>query len=129
MKFTRYGLGNAGLKGEPIENAIPTITGTLGTEFFSRTELYDVFRANTTTTLQLDFTAFDAAGNDANGAAAGANPYRLSIILPAGQFKTPAFNVTSPAVIPQSVGFEAFDDGSGTNPVIQVRIVSKGQTI
>src|SRR5258708_4239886 len=70
MKGNRYGLGNAGLKGEPIENAIPTITGTLGTELFSRTELYDVFRANTTTTLQLDFTAFDAAGNDANGAAA-----------------------------------------------------------
>jgi len=47
MKVDRYGLGNSGLKGEPIENAIPTITGTLTTEFFSRTELYDVFKANT----------------------------------------------------------------------------------
>src|SRR5215472_8885196 len=34
MKVDRYGLGNAGLKGEPIENAIPTITGTLTTEYF-----------------------------------------------------------------------------------------------
>src|SRR6266571_3688233 len=32
MKQDRYGFGNAGLKGEPIENDIPTITGTLSTE-------------------------------------------------------------------------------------------------
>ena len=124
MKVDRYGLGNAGLKGEPIENAIPTITGTLTTEFFSRTELYDVFKTASTTTLQLDFTKFDPAGNDANGAAAGANPYRLSFILPAVKFKTGSVNVTSPDVIPQTIGFQAYDDGT-TNPVIQVKLVSK----
>lgn len=129
MKVDRYGLGNSGLKGEPIENAIPTITGTLTTEFFSRTELYDTFKANTTQPLQLDFTKFDSAGNDANGVAAGPNPYRLSFILPSVRFKSAAVNVTSPDVIPQSIGFQAYDDGSGTNPVIQVRIVSKEQTI
>jgi hypothetical protein len=128
MKVDRYGLGNAGLKGEPIENAIPTITGTLATEFFSRTELYDVFKTAGTVPLQLDFTKFDAAGNDANGVAAGPNPYRLSIILPAVKFKTAAVNVSGPDVIPQSIGFQAYDDGT-TNPVIQVRIVSKEQTI
>jgi Phage tail tube protein len=128
MKVDRYGLGNSGLKGEPIENAIPTITGTLTTEFFSRTELYDVFKANTTQPLQLDFTKFDSAGNDANGVAAGPNPYRLSIILPACRFKSGAINVNGPDVIPQSIGFQAYDDGT-TNPVIQVRIVSKEQTI
>jgi hypothetical protein len=128
MKVDRYGLGNAGLKGEPIENAIPAITGTLTTEFFSRTELYDVFRANTTQPLQLDFTKFDSAGNDANGVAAGPNPYRLSIILPAVRFKSGAVNITSADVIPQSIGFQAYDDGT-TNPVIQIRIVSKEQTI
>jgi tail tube protein len=125
MKVDRYGLGNAGLKGEPIENAIPTITGTLSTEFFSRTEFYDVFKTAATTVLQLDFTKFDSAGNDAAGAAAGANPYRLSFIFPAVKFKTASMNVTSPDVIPQSVGFQAYDDGSGTNPVMQVKLVSK----
>src|SRR5215469_12665357 len=124
MKTDRYGLGNQGLKGEPIENAIPTITGTLTTEFFSRTELYDVFKAASTTALQLDFTKFDAAGNDANGVASGPNPYRLSFILPAVKFKTGAVNVTSPDVIPQTIGFQAYDDGT-TNPVIQVKLVSK----
>jgi hypothetical protein len=128
MKVDRYGLGNAGLKGEPIENAIPTITGTLSTEFFSRTELYDVFKANTTQPFQLDFTKFDSAGNDANGVAAGPNPYRLSFIMPAVRFKTAAVNIGGPDVIPQSIGFQAYDDGT-TNPVIQVRIVSKEQTI
>ena len=100
MKVDRYGFGNAGLKGEPIENAFPTITGTLGTEFFSRTEFYDVFKANTTTTLQLDFTKFDAAGNDANGVAAGPNPYRLSFILPAVKFKNADAKIGGPDINP-----------------------------
>jgi hypothetical protein len=124
MKADRYGLGNAGLKGEPIENAIPTITGTLSTEFYSRTELYDVFKGFGTTPLQIDFTKFDPAGNDANGVAAGPNPYRLSFIMPAVRFKTGAVNVNGPDVIPQSVDFQAYDDGT-TNPVIQVKLVSK----
>lgn len=125
MKTDRFGLGNAGLKGEPIENAIPTITGTLTTEFFNRTELYDVFKSAATTALQLDFTKFDSAGNDANGVAAGPNPYRLSFIMPAVKFKTAATNITSPDVLPQTVNFQAYDDGSGSNPVIQVKLVSK----
>jgi hypothetical protein len=123
MKVDRYGLGNAGLKGEPIENAIPTITGTLTTEFFSRSELYDVFRANTTQPLQLDFSHFDAAGNDANGVAAGPNPYLLSFIMPSVRFKTGAVNIGGPDVIPQSISYQAYDNG--TDPVIQVKIVSK----
>ncbi len=125
MKVDRFGLGNAGLKAEPIENAIPTITGTLNTEFYSRTELYDVFKSSGTNPLQIDFTKFDSAGNDANGVAAGPNPYRLSIIMPAVKFLTAAANITSPDVIPQQIGFKAFDDGSGSNPVIQIRLVSK----
>ena len=129
MKVDRFGLGNAGLKGEPIENAIPTITGTLTTEFYSRTELYDVFKTASTTALQVDFTKFDSAGNDAAGALAGANPYRLSFIFPAVKFKTGSINVTSPDVLPQTIGFQAYDDGGGSNPVMQVRIISKEQTI
>ena len=64
-------------------------------------------------------------GNDANGVAAGPNPYRLSFILPSVRFKTGSVAVNSPDVIPQSIGFQAYDDGSGTNPVIQVKLVSK----
>lgn len=116
MKVDRFGLGNAGLKGEPIENAIPTITGTFSTEYFSRTEFYDTFKAGTPTVLQLDFSHGDAGSS---------NPYRLSFIFPQVKFKTAGMNVGGPDVVPQTVGWQAYDDGSGTNPVIQVKIVSK----
>src|SRR5215813_4088162 len=116
MKVDRYGLGNGGLKGEPIENAIPTITGTLSTEFFSRTELYDLFKAKTPTVMQLDFSHGDAGGG---------NPYLLSFIFSYVLFKTGAVNINGPDVIPQTIGFQAYDDGGGSNPVLQVKLVSK----
>jgi hypothetical protein len=86
--------------------------------------LYDVFKGAGTTPLQIDFTKFDSAGNDANGAAGGANPFRLSFILPAVRFKSGSVNVNGPDVVPQSIGFQCYDDGT-TNPVIQVKLVSK----
>jgi hypothetical protein len=78
--------------------------------------------------MQLDFSHMDAANNDANGVAAGPNPYLLSFILPSVRFKTAAVNIGGPDVVPQSVGFQCYDDGSGSNPVIQVKIVSKEAT-
>src|SRR6266568_4940648 len=103
MKTDRYGLGNAGLKGEPIENAIPTITGSLTAEYYSRTELYDLFKANTTTALQLDFSHM-VNGLDANGVASGPNPYLLSFVMPAVKLKSAAVNVSGPDVVPQTIG-------------------------
>ena len=117
MKDDRFGFANAGLRGEPIENDIPTITGTLETEFFSRTELYDLFKSNTTTALQLDF---------AHGDAGTSNPFRLSFVLPAIKLKTGSVSVDGPDVLGQSIDFEAMDNGA--DPVIQVEIVSKQQT-
>jgi len=125
MKRDRYGLGNAGLKGEPIENGIPTITGTLTAEYFSRTEFYDVFRANTYQPFQLDFSHLDLAGKDAGGVTSGPNPYLLSFIMPAVRFKSAGVNISGPDVIPQSIGFQAYDYGSGSNPVFQCKLVSK----
>ena len=64
MATERYGLGNAGLKAEPLENDTPTITGSLSAEF-SKTELYDVFQANTTTAVELTVTqTLDAGGSN-----------------------------------------------------------------
>ena len=78
--------------------------------------------------LQCDFTKFDASGNDANGVASGPNPYRLSFIFPAVKFKTAEATIGGPDVIPQQIGFQAYDDGSGTNPVIQVKLVVKSRS-
>jgi hypothetical protein len=120
MKQDRYGLGNAGVKKEQLENAVPTITGSLGGEFTQRTEIFDLYKSNTQTTLQLDFSHGDAGGS---------NPYLLSFILPAIKFTSVVTNTQGPDVTPQTATFKAFDDGSGTNPVIQVRLVSKDTTL
>ena len=117
MKDDRFGFGNGGGRGEPIENDIPTITGTLTSEFYSRTELYDLFKANTTTALQIDF---------AHGDAGSTNPYRLSFVLPACKLKSGAMNVDGPDVVGQNIDFEAMDNG--VDPVIQVELVSKQST-
>jgi Phage tail tube protein len=118
MATERYGLGNAGLKQQPIENDTATITGTLDAEFTSQAETYDLFKANTTTALQLDFSHGDAGSG---------NPYRLSFIMPAVKFKAATVNVDGPDLIPQSIEFQAYDDGT-TNPVIQVELVELANT-
>jgi hypothetical protein len=129
MKVDRYGLGNAGVKKEQLENAIPMITGTLDGEFTSRSEIFDLYKSNTATALQIDFTHFDGAGNDAGGVAAGPNPYLLSFIFPAVKFTSVTDNTGGPDVVAQKVAFKAFDDGSGTNPVLQVHLVSTDTTL
>lgn len=115
-----YGLGNAGVKSNQIENAIPTITASLDAEFTQRTEIYDLFKANTTTAMQLDL---------AHGDAGSSNPYRLGFIIPALKIKDANVNVSGPDVLGQTITLEAYDDGSGTNPVIQVRQVSTDSTL
>jgi hypothetical protein len=118
METERFGLGNGGEKREPIENDIPTITGKVKAEFNSQSEIYDVFKANTTVALQLDL---------AHGTAGGANPFLTSIILPAIRWKTAAPSVDGPDIVQQDLEFEAYDDG--TNPVIQVRLISTDTTL
>jgi hypothetical protein len=118
MATERFGLGNAGLKEEQIENATRMITGTLEGEFTDRTEIYDLIVANTTTALQLDFSHGDAGGS---------NPYRLSFVLPACKLKTGNVNLTGPDILGQSITFEAYDNEA--DPVIQVELVSTDTAI
>ena len=120
MAVDRYGLGNAGVKKEQFENAIPTLTGKFDAEFTNLTDFYNTFKANTTTTVQLDFSHGDAGSS---------NPFRLSFIMPAVRFKNAAVNVPGPDLLTQSVEWEAYDDGSGTNPVFQVKLVSTDSTL
>jgi Phage tail tube protein len=117
MADERYGLGTGGSKGVPIENDIPTITGSLDTEYYSRAELYDLFKGNVTTCLQLDF---------AHGDAGTSNPFRLSFVMSAIKLKSGEVSIDGPDVLGQTIEFEAYDDG--TNPPLQVELVSKQQT-
>lgn len=117
MDTERFGIGNGGLKSEPLENEIPTITGSLEAEF-NKTELYDAFRANDTLAMQLTFTGPEVE--------AGHN-FELDFILPAVKLKSAPANVGGPGIVAMSTGIEAYDDE--TNPVIQVRIVSDETTL
>lgn len=111
MAEERFGLGNAGLRSQPLENDTPTITGSLNAEF-AKAELYDVFQNNTTTALQFDLT----------GAAIGASNYLFSIIMPAVKLKAAAPNVGGPDIVQMSTDFEAYSNE--TDPPIQIKIVS-----
>lgn len=117
MATARRGLGNAGVKKEQIENAIPALTGTLAGEFTTRAEFYDVFKSGATTTLQLDFSKGDAGGG---------NPFLLSFIYPACKIRAASVHVDGPDILGQDITFQAYSDG--TNPVIQVKLVEIAQS-
>ncbi len=128
MATGRFGLGNAGIKREQFQNAIPTITGTLDCEFSNRTEFYDLFKTNATTVMMFDLVHYHS-GVDASGSTGGTGiyPYQLSFILPAVKFKTGAITTSGPDLLSCAVTFEAYDDGSGSNPVLQVALVGQDQ--
>lgn len=111
MATERYGLGNAGLKNEPLENDFPSITGSLAAEFNSTD--YATFAAQTATPLQLDLV----------GAVLGATNYTFSIILPAILIKNASPTVTGPDIVQMSSDFQAYYDET-TNPTIQIKIIS-----
>lgn len=112
MAGERYGVGNAGLKSEPLENDYPTITGSLDAEF-AKTELYDVFKAANSTAFQLDFSFGDAGG---------ANPYLLSFIVPKMKLKSAPPSVDGPGLVRMNTDIEGYDDE--TNAPIQIKYVS-----
>ncbi len=114
MAEDRFGLGNAGLRGEPLENDTPMITGSLSAEF-NKAELYDLFTNNTTTALQFTLTG-GAIG-------ATASNYLLDFIIPAAKLKAAAPSVGGPDIVQMSTDFEGYSDET-TNPVIQVLVQS-----
>jgi hypothetical protein len=117
MATGRRGLGNAGIKKEQLENAVPTVVGKLGGEFTSRAEFYDVYKSGATTALQLDFSKGDAGGG---------NPFLLSFIFPACKIKAGAVHLDGPDILGQDIEWQAYADG--TNPVVQVKIVEVAQS-
>ncbi|MEU8270827.1 phage tail tube protein [Sphaerisporangium sp. NPDC049002] len=114
----RFGIGNAGVKSEQLENDIPTITGKFGAEF-SKAELYDPFKASTTMAMEFVMT----------GAAIGASGSNdtLSIICPAIKIKSATPTVDGPDIVAMDVEWEAYDDE--TNAPIQVMTISADSTL
>lgn len=118
MASERFGLGNAGLKSEQLENDTPTITGTLSAEF-NKAELYDQFSANATMAMELVLTGGVIGATASN--------YLLSFVLPAVKLKTAAPAVSGPDIVAMSTDFEAYSNE--VDPVIQVLIQSDESTL
>ncbi len=112
----RYGLGNAGIKKEQLENGIPTITGTLEAEY-NQSEFYTPFKANTSTTLRVLFEGSVISGTDKN---------TLEFIAPQIKIKKVTPKVDGPDNVKATVEFEVYADG--TNNPFQVRLISADST-
>jgi hypothetical protein len=112
----RYGLGNAGLKKEQLENGIPIISGSLEAEY-SKSEFYDPFKANTPTSMQILFEGSTISGSDKNA---------LEFIAPEVRFKKVTPTVDGPDIVKANVDFEIYSNGT-LNP-FQVKVVSTDST-
>jgi hypothetical protein len=109
----RFGLGNAGVKKEQLENGFTTITGTLEAEYL-QSEWYTPFKANTSTSLQAKF----------EGAVIGSSPDKetCEFIIPQIRIKNVSPQVTGPDLVTATVEFEVYSDG--TNNPFQVKVFS-----
>jgi hypothetical protein len=119
LAVERYGIGNAGIKREQLENDTPTITGSLTAEF-NRTELYDLMKNNTTTAIELTMTGSAIPSG-------GGNNNLLSFIMPACKLKEAAPAVDGPDVVQMTTSFEAYDNE--VDAPIQIKIVSADTAI
>lgn len=118
LKVDRYFAGASSLKSAPIENGLRDITGTLNTEFASRTQLYDVMAAETTTALKMRFTGVVTVGTGVGA---------FEILLPAVKFETASPNVGGADVLDSDVTFKVYDDG--TNAPVQILYESADATV
>jgi hypothetical protein len=112
MATERFGLGNSGIKSEQLENDTPTITGSMTAEY-DRTTFYDLFKANTTTAIELKLEGSVISGSDKN---------TIHIIVPAAKFKKATPTVEGPDVVQATVDFEAYSDE--TNSPLMFKLIS-----
>lgn len=113
----RFGLGNAGIKKEQLENDTPTITGTLDAEFDKAT-FYDVFKANTTTAMQLSLIGSQIAATGSFNT--------LDFVIAAVKIKSASPNVDGPDIVQASVDFEVYSNE--VDAPFQVTLISADST-
>ena len=111
----RYGLGNAGVKKEQLENDFFSLTGSFEGEYDATT--WDTpFINGTTVPLQITST----------GPAIGASQYLLDIIIPAAKINTAPATISGPDLVRTSGTFQVYSDG--VNPPVQITLISTDST-
>lgn len=120
LETTRYGLGNAGVKKEQFETDFTGITGSFSTEY-NENEFQSPFRNGTTTAMQIDSVSTNFIE--------ASTPYLFSIILPAVKITAAPPVVSGPGLVTVSGTFTVYDPDDGSNPPIQIHIVSTDATL
>jgi hypothetical protein len=108
MDTTRYFLGSAGFKSEPIENDYRDITGQFVIEWLNSEAQYEAFATDSPINLELTFTG-DPIGT-------GSDHSSLSILVPKVYLEGESPKTPGTAVITQTVPFTGLDDGIN-NPI------------
>lgn len=107
--------GGNGTKSEQLiaGDGFQQFSADLDVEFQSRTQIYDIFAAYTTTALELTWTGKVDAGSTQFG--------KVSVIFPFAKLKGPASPmVTGPGALDNKASVMAYGDNGGTMPAIQV---------
>ena len=115
----RYGLGNAGVKAEQIENDFCEIMVSFESEL-AISELYTPFTAGTITAMQFNLTG------PANGIDTG-HAFSHQFVMPAIEFQEASSEISGPDLISLKGSAKIYDDG--TNAPFQVYIMSGDTTL
>jgi hypothetical protein len=105
MDTDRFHLGNAGVKGQPLVNDFPDITGSLSAEFTALT-YYNLFAADTAAALVLEFTG---------DVISGIYSEKLTITIPEIRLTGEAPKVGGPGLVIVNHPWEAQWDGSAAD--------------
>lgn len=115
LRTDRRFAGGAGIKSEQIENAFREYTGELDCEFFDRTQLNDIYDADTSTCLQFTWVGVTSdAGNFPT----------LRVTIPKAKFDTGTAETAGPDIVDDRISFTAYEDDAGTHPLIQIEYES-----
>jgi hypothetical protein len=120
LDVARYGLGNAGIKKEQLETDFTGITGTFAGEYHE-SEFQSEFRTGATTALQIDSVSSNFIETT--------TPYKLSVIIPAVKITKAEPTVSGPGTVTVAGEFMVYDPDDGSNPPIQIHIVSTDTTL
>jgi hypothetical protein len=106
--------GGGGTKAEQIlaGNAFQSYTADLDVEFQSRTQLYDIYAAYTSTPLELSWVGKIDVGSSQFG--------KLSVIFPQAKLMPSAIDITGPQGLDNKTTVMAFGDPGLTMPAIQI---------
>lgn len=108
LDASRYFLGSAGFKAEPIENDYRDITGQFEIEWLNSEAQYEAFATDSPISLELAFVG-DPIGT-------GSDHSSLTILIPKVFLEGETPKVGGPAVVTQKVPFTGLDDAVN-NPI------------